>query len=310
MKRNEKILITGSNGLLGSQILNVLKKKKYKNIYPTNSKNLNLKNYKSIDFFLKKTKPKIIFHAANKVYGIIGNKNNSFNMLNENLIMNTNLIIAAKKYKVKKIIFISSSAIYSEKLKNNIKENNIYFEKPHKAEYYYGLSKRIFYDQLISLNLDHKINYSYIIMNNLYGPNDNFNIKDGHVIPSLIHKFYIAKKNNSYVKILGKKKDRRCFMFSYDAAEAVVKIANKNIKLVNVSSSREYTINSIVKKIKEIFSYNNKILWKPLGIKSPSRRRLNISILKKINFNETTSIDDGLLKTINWFKKNYSKARK
>ena len=103
-----------------------------------------------------------------------------------------------KKYG-KKIIFISSSAIYSEKLKNNIKEKNFFYGKPHKAEYYYGLSKRIFYDQLVSLNLDHKINYSYIIMNNLYGPNDNFNIKNGHVIPSLIHKFYIAKKNNSYV---------------------------------------------------------------------------------------------------------------
>jgi len=310
MNRHAKILVTGAEGLLGSQIVNILKKKNYKKIYPTNSKNLNLLNYKQINSFFKKNRPEIIFHTANKVYGITGNQNNSFNMLNENLVMNSNLILAAKKYKIKKIIFISSSAIYSEKLKSNIKEKNFFYGKPHKAEYYYGLSKRIFYEQLVSLNLDHKISYSYIIMNNLYGPNDNFNIENGHVIPSLIHKFYIAKRNNSYVQILGKKKDKRCFLFSEDAAKAIIKIAGKNIKLINVSSSKEYTIDTLVNKIAKIFNYNNKILWKSLGFKSPSRRKLNISLLKKTNFNESTSLNSGLLKTIKWFKVNYKNVRK
>ena len=147
-------------------------------------------------------------------------------------------------------------------------------------------------------------------MNNIYGPNDNFNIKNGHVIPSLIHKFYIAKRNSSYVQILGKKKDKRCFLFSEDAAKAVIKIAGKNIKLINVSSSKEYTIDTLVNKIAKIFIHNNKILWKSLSFKSPSRRKLNISLLKKINFKETTSFDSGLLKTIKWFKINYKNIRK
>ena len=159
-----KLLITGSNGLLGKNILEK-SKKKYK-IIPLNSKICDLRNSKKTENFLLKSKPDIIIHAANIVYGITGNKKNSYSLLNDNLLINTNILNAAKKIKPKKIIFISSSAVYAEKYKKNIKEKLLNNFLPHQSELNYGLSKRIFYYQLVALKEQYEIDFTYIILNN------------------------------------------------------------------------------------------------------------------------------------------------
>ena len=139
----KRILITGSSGLLGKNLCQILKKKYH--IIELNSKNCDLLDpFKTEKFFLK-SKPYTIIHAANKVYGITGNKSNEFSLLNDNLLINTNVLNATKKCGAKKIIFISTSAVFSEKFKNKISEKNFMKFEPHKSELYYGLSKRIFY---------------------------------------------------------------------------------------------------------------------------------------------------------------------
>jgi len=309
MKKNNTILITGSRGLLGSAILQNLKKKGYKKILSPSRNELNLLNFKKSNNYFKKNKPEIIFHCANVVYGISGNYINGFNLLNNNLLINTNILLLAKKFKIDSFNYISSSAVYSKKTKfYKYSEKEFLKDEPHEAEYEYGLSKRIMYYQLNSVeNKDFK--FKYFIMNNLYGINDNFKIETSHVIPALIHKFYLSKIQSKHVKILGNRKNIRCFMNSIDAAEAIFKsLKNKN-KVINIGSENEVTIEFLVEILSEIFNYK-KIKWIKSKYKPIFKRSLNLSTLKKTGFKEKYSLTEGLRNTVEWFIKNYKTLRK
>ena len=272
MIRKEKIFVTGGNGLLGSQIVRLLKERKQKYL-SLSSRKLDLTNYQKLDNFFKKKKPTHIIHTANKVAGIGGNNKTKFEMINENLIINSNLLKACKKYKIKKIIFIGSSAVYSEKYKNKIKEKNIFKYEPNYSEFYYAISKRVMLHQLQSLAEQTKIKFCYIIMNNMYGMNDNFNTVTGHVVPTLIHKFYLAKKNNNSVHLWGSPKTKRCLLYSKDAAMMILKIMKKKIQIINLSGKKEISIGQLSKLIAKNYNFNGKIFWEKKIFKGINRRK-------------------------------------
>lgn len=300
-----KILITGSNGLLGNYLKKNLRKQK---LILHTSKHCDFTNEIKTRNYFKKNNPDIVIHTANKVFGITGNKKNSYSLLNDNITINTNILNAIKNTKVKKIIFISTSAIYSEKYTNNIKEKNSMIGMPHQSELYYGLAKRIFFFQLKTLKKNFDIDFTYVILNNIYGKFDNFNIDTGHVIPALIHKFYLARQKNLDLFMIGKKNDKRCFMHANDAAIAIIKTIKRKIEIINVSSKKEYSINELTKYLKEIYKFKKSIKWKSSNFKSPTRRNLNVDILKKINFKEKIPLDKGLRDTVNWFVRNYKNS--
>ena len=146
-------------------------------------------------------------------------------------------------------------------------------------------------------------------MNNLYGIHDNFKFKSSHVIPALIHKFYLAKLSSSTVKILGSLNNKRCFMNSEDAAEAIYRLLKNKNEVINIQGNNEVSIYDLVVTLSEIFKYKKfsfvKSKYKPIA-----RRRLNLSILKKTGFKEKYTLKDGLVNTVNWFLKNYKILRK
>ena len=309
MKKSTIILITGGKGLLGSAISRNLIKKKYIKVLSPSSKKLNLLDFKQCDNYFKKNKPEVIYHCANVVYGITGNYNNGFKVLNNNLLLNTNILLLANKYKIKNFIFIGSSSVYPEKISSS-KYSEKYFlqDEPHKSEYEYGLSKRIMYHQLKSLK-SKNFKFKFLIMNNLYGIHDNFKFKSSHVIPALIHKFYLAKLSSSTVKILGSLNNKRCFMNSEDAAEAIYRLLKNKNEVINIQGNNEVSIYDLVVTLSEIFKYKKfsfvKSKYKPIA-----RRSLNLSILKKTGFKEKYTLKDGLVNTVNWFLKNYKILRK
>ena len=189
-------------------------------------------------------------------------------MLNENLLINSNLLKAIINTKVKKVLFVGSTAVYNEKLKYNISEDKIFFKQPHSSEYYYSLSKRIMLEQLLALKNFYKISYVYVVMNNLYGPKDNFNAKTGHVVPSLIHKCYIAKKKNKDFEIWGSPNDKRCFLYSDDASEALLMcMKQNNFEVINVGSKFEFKISEVVNLIKSQLNYKGKVKWVKSNLK-------------------------------------------
>ena len=311
MNKKDKILITGSSGLLGSALVRYLNSKNYKNLLLINSKNTDLTDLKKVTKLIKNNNPKYIFHCANKVFGTGGNQSNKFQMLNENLIINSNLLKAIINTKVKKVLFVGSTAVYNEKLKYNISEDKIFFKQPHSSEYYYSLSKRIMLEQLLALKNFYKISYVYVVMNNLYGPKDNFNAKTGHVVPSLIHKCYIAKKKNKDFEIWGSPNDKRCFLYSDDASEALVMcMKQNNFEVINVGSKFEFKISEVVNLIKSQLNYNGKLKWVKTNFKMVKRRNINLQRITKIGFKEKITLKNGIKKTINWLISNYKSARK
>lgn len=311
MKIKDKILITGINGLLGSALKIELKKKNFQNIFGLNSKNCDLMNLDKVSKFIFKIKPDYVIHCGNKVFGIGGNKKNQFRMLNDNLIMNSNLIKSISETKLKKFVCIGSTAVYSDKLKRKLNENDIFFDKPHSSEYYYGLSKRIMLEQLNILKKDKNIPFIYIVMNNLYGPRDNFNISNGHVVPSLIHKCIIAKEKSKSLEVWGNKNNKRFLLYSHDAANAIITMLKNNFDgVINLGSKHEYSINDLVNYITKILSFKGKTLWIDANVKAVNRREISLNKIRKLKFKENVSLDEGLKNTIDWLKKNYRLARK
>ena len=302
----KKYFITGSSGMLGKALIALLKKNKNNIIYESNSKKNNLFNLRKIDSFFLNHKPDIIIHLASVVYGIGGNYQNKFALINENLLMNSNLFKTAVKYKTKKVVCIGSSAGYSSNFLK-LKENNYFKFMPDKAEVYYGWSKRTMLMQLRAMREQFKINYKFIIMNNLYGLHDNFNISNGHVIPSLIHKFYLAKKLNKSLKVWKPKDSKRSFLSASDAARGILKIIDSKETEVNLGSKKYFTIEQIIQKISKLYNFKNKIIWVDNKFKATKKRILDYKKITKLKFSEKTPIDDGLKKTHQWFVKNYHK---
>ena len=169
MDKTSNIFITGGNGMLGSALVKQLKKAKYVNLFYPDSKHLDLINFNKIKKYFQIHKPDYVFHLANKVYGLGGNFQVKFPMLNDNLIINSNLLKVCEAFKIKKILFAGSSAVYHGKSIYNKKEKDIFYKTPHISELYYGLSKRIMLEQLEILELSSKIKYSYALLNNIYG---------------------------------------------------------------------------------------------------------------------------------------------
>ena len=310
MRKDDKIIVTGSDGLLGSAIVRELKKQNFSSIFKINRKYCDLENKNQTEKKIKNINPKYIFHCANKVYGIKGNSKNKFKMINTNNIINSNLLNAVQQIKLKKIIAIGSSAGYPN-LDKKLKEKDFLKGKPHSSEFYYGVSKRDLYYQLMALKESSKINFNYVIMNNLYGIGDNFDIENGHVVPALIHKCYLSIKNNKKFEVLGRVNDERSFLNSADAAKALIIIAKKsNHNLINLASKNEITIKELVNIIMKISNNKNTIVWEKLQNKAVKKRQLDLSILNKLNFKEKYSIELGLKETFDWFKKQKEKNKK
>ena len=296
------ILITGSSGMLGRALKTVLKKK-YK-ILETDSNKLNLLNYDQIKKFFLKNKIDIIIHLANKVFGILGNQNSKFEMINDNLLINSNLFKIATKHKIKKIISIGSSAGYCSKIKL-LKEKDYLKFLPDQAEIYYGWSKRTMLLQLMAMKEQYRIDFKFIILNNLYGFYDNFDIKTGHVVPALIHKFYIAKKERKNVLVWKPKNAKRSFLFAVDAARGIEKIINSSENIINLGSKKYITIENLVKKISKIYNFKKKIIWTESKFYVTKKRSLSLNKISKLKFKEKYNLDFGLKKTIDWFIENY-----
>ena len=166
-------------------------------------------------------------------------------------------------------------------------------------------------EQLLALKNFYKISYVYVVMNNLYGPKDNFNVKTGHVVPSLIHKCYIAKKKNKDFEIWGSPNDKRCFLYSDDASEALAMcMKQNNFEVINVGSKFEFKISEVVNLIKSQLNYNGKLKWVKTNFKMVKRRNINLKRITKIGFKEKTILKNGIKKTINWLISNYKSARK
>ena len=298
MKDKENLLLLGHKGLIGSALLKILKKRRYKKIITIEKNKVDLLSIIKLDNFFKKVKPKKVIIAAARVGGIVANKTYPFNFIYENMVIQNNIFSMCIKYNCKKVIFLGSSCIYPKKWVKPFTENDLMMSDLEKTNEYYAIAK------ISGLKLCEAYNKQYehnvpkfitVIPPNLFGENDNYNYKNSHVLAALLRKFYEAKQSNSKsVEVWGTGRSKREFLYSEDAANMIVDILESNndkilkftkgqFSHINIGTGKDYSINQIAQIIKEITRYRGKIvnnLSYPDGVK---RKVLNIDLFKKIS---------------------------
>ena len=245
-----RILVTGGNVLVGRSFNG-------SEFIKISTKEGDLKDRDIAKEIIEKHKPDGIIHCAAKVGGIMGNTNYPGDFYHDNIMMNTNVIEEARKNGVKKLVFFSSTCVFPDKVEYPLSPEKIHLGPPHSSNYAYAYAKRMGQVQIQAYREQYGVNYFTVIPCNIYGPGDNYNLDNGHVIPSLIHKMYLAKQNNTDFVVWGSGSPLREFIFSEDVAELTMMLYEKydGVDPVILSTSEEISIKDIVLMIAEIFEF-------------------------------------------------------
>ena len=310
VNKNSKIFIAGHNGMLGSSILRILREKKYKKIITINRNKLDLRDQNSVKDFFKIKKPDVVIIAAAKVGGIKANMNFPANFINDNLQIQSNLILNSFNFRVKKLIFFGSSCIYPNNIKEKIKEDKIMVGPLEQSNESYSIAKIAGIKMIQSLNKQYKTNYICLMPCNLFGPNDNYDLNNSHFLPALIKKIYLAskKKKNKIVKLWGTGKPLREVLYVDEVASACEYFLKKkkSSDLINIGSQTEMTIKDYAFKIRDKIDHTVLIKFdKNKKMDGVKRKKLDISLAKKNGWMAKMNFSKALDKTINDFKKNY-----
>lgn len=300
-----KILITGGNGLVGSEF-------KGEQYFKPSSKEYDLTDRDQTYRLMLKEFDGVI-HCAAKVGGLGSNMNYKGEFFYNNIIMNTNVIEGARLSKVKNLVAFLSTCVFPDNVEYPLTEKKIHLGPPHFSNDAYAYAKRMADVQIRAYKEQYGLNYKTVIPSNIYGPNDNYDLVNGHVLPSLIHKCYLARENKTPLTIWGSGKPLREFIFSKDVAkltEWVLHNYNENEPII-LSTSEEVSINDVVGMIVELMNFKGDVIFdssKPDGqFRKPSDNSKIKNYLPEFQF---TPLYTGLKETIEYFEKNYNLVRK
>ena len=299
-----KIFIAGHKGMLGSAILRILKKKGYKNLLIIDKKKLDLRNQKSVKKYLEIKKPDAIIIAAAKVGGIKANVDYPASFIKDNLQIQTNLISSGYDTGVKKLILFGSSCIYPKDLKRPIKENQILTGSLESTNESYSVAKIAGIKMIEAFNKQYKTNYICLMPCNLFGPNDNYDLKNSHFLPALIRKISVASKKNKIVKLWGTGRPLREILYVDEVAEACEYFLKKktDTSLINIGSPVEMTIKDYALKVKK--KIDSKVLIKfdnNIKLDGVKRKKLDISLAARYGWRAKMNFSKALDRTIEDF---------
>lgn len=305
-----KILITGSSGLLGQ---NLKKYISHNNSYFITSKDVDLREKSQVQNLFNNYKPTHVINLAAYVGGLYKNEKQNVEFFNNNMLINLNIMDCCYKYGVTKLVSILSTCIFPNNITYPIEENMLHNGPPHNSNIGYSYAKRMVDIMTKLYNLEKNTNFISIIPGNLYGPHDNFNIEDGHVIPALIHKCFIAKQNNTNFEICGSGLALRQFTYADDLAKAIIwAIDNYNSsEPIIVSNLNEISIHNLVDIISKELNFKGKIIYDITKNDGQYKKTIsnNLFISKNPNF-KFTNLNTGIKNTIEWFIENYNYCRK
>ena len=307
INKKSRIFVTGHKGLVGSAVIRRLNHYGYKNILYIEKKILDLRNQQKVFSFFKKNKIDAVINAAGKVGGIYANNKYKADFIYDNLAIQNNIIHACFQNKVKSLIFLGSSCIYPRNSKQPIKENYLLTGELEKTNEPYAIAKIAGIKMCESYNFQYKTNYKCLMPCNLYGPNDNYDLKTSHFFPALLVKAINAKKNKkNKIIVWGTGKPKRELMYVDDLADACIYFLNKKTKesLINVGSGYELRIIDIVKFILKKLNIKCKIVLDRSKSDGTPRKIIDSSIAKKYGWFTKNNLNDGFDLTFNSYKKN------
>lgn len=300
-----KILVTGGNGLVGSEFVG-------EQYFKPSSKDYDLTDRDQTYKLMLKGFDSVI-HCAAKVGGLGSNMKYKGDFFYQNVMMNTNIIEGARLSKVKNLVAFLSTCVFPDNVEYPLTEKKIHMGPPHFSNDAYAYAKRMVDVQIKAYREQYGLNYKSVIPSNIYGPNDNYDLINGHVIPSLIHKCYLARENKTDLMIWGTGQPLREFIYSKDVAkltEWVLNHYNEDEPII-LSTSEEISIKDVVGIIVELMNYKGNVVFdttKPDGqFRKPSDNSKIKEYLPNFQF---TPIYEGLKETIEYFEKNYNVVRK
>ena len=305
------ILITGSSGLVGSAFQKISPGYNYNFIFSTSS-DADLTNYAETKKLFEIVKPHYVIHLAACVGGLYKNMNFKVDMLEKNLQINLNVLKCAYDVKVDKCVCILSTCIFPDKTTYPIDETMLHDGPPHFSNDAYAYAKRIMEVHCRAYNEQYNTNFSCIIPTNIYGPHDNYSLEDGHVIPSLIHKCYLAKEQQIPFEVRGSGAPLRQFIFSEDLAKIIMDCLELlNRENLIVSTTEEYSIKDVAFHIAREFEYEEHIVFKKQYADGQFKKTaINEKLKSKIPDLKFIDIQEGIHRSVDFFKDNFSLCRK
>jgi GDP-L-fucose synthase len=303
--KKAKIYIAGHKGMVGSACWRKLELKGYTNLLGKSSSELDLTVKNDVFYFMNKHKPDVIINAAAKVGGIVANSENKLSFMLDNISIQNNLLEAALDNNIPNFVFLGSSCIYPKHAIQPMNENALLTGLLEPTNEGYALAKITGVKAIEFLRERQDINYYSLMPTNLYGENDNFDLKTSHVIPGLIAKMYQAKlENKPFVKLWGDGSPMREFMHVDDLAEAIIFSLNTKLgdTLYNVGSGQEVTIKELANTIAQVTGYPGSVVWdieKPNGT---PRKLMDSTKFLNLGYKPQVDLFEGIKKTYEFYK--------
>ena len=308
MDSNSRVFIAGAQGMVGSAIKRNLESKNYNDIYWVRKKNCDLRNRLEVDAYFKQAQPEYVFLAAAKVGGIGGNSTYPADFIYDNLMIQTNVIDAAYRHGVKKLLFLGSSCIYPKFPKIPITEDQLMTSPLEESNSAYAIAKIAGMRMCQAYRQQYGFNAISLMPTNLYGPNDNFDINNGHVFPSLIAKFHgsLEKSIHWIVKLWGDGSPKREFLHVDDLAEACYVCMQKydDAEHINVGTGEDVTIKELAETIVDVVGYKNDYEWDTDKPNGTPRKVLNVDKIKSLGWEPKIGLREGIESTYKWYVEN------
>jgi GDP-L-fucose synthase len=297
MNKNDRILVLGSRGLVGSAVVSELRREGYNNLFTPVREELELLFQDRVLSYFERVQPDYVFMCAAKVGGIYANNTYRADFIFENLMVQQNVFNAALKLRTQNLLFLGSSCIYPKNCPQPIKEEYLLTSELEPTNEPYSIAKIAGLKVCESVKRQYGLNWTSVMPTNLYGINDNFHLENSHVLPGLIARMYDAKiKNSNVFEVWGTGTPRREFLYVHDMARACLYVMknNSNYDLLNIGSGKDVTISELVEKIAKYMNFTGKLIYDTSKPNGTMKKCLDISKITSLGWKPEIDLDKGL----------------
>jgi GDP-L-fucose synthase len=306
-----RVVVTGGTGLVGRALVKVLAANGFRNVVALGSSDCDLRDGCAVARTMAELAPEFVFHLAARVYGLGGNRKYKSDVLYENVMINTHVIEQSRRAGVKKIVAMGSGCVYPElEGHEELFESQIWTGPPHPSEDSYAHTKRLMLAHLEAAREQFGLRSAFAISGNLYGPHDSFNIEDGHVTPSLVAKFFEARRSGRPVRVWGSGIAIRDFSHCDDAARALLRIMETLEGPVNLGSGFRHCVRDIVAALQSVVGDSVQVEWDSTKPDGQLVRFYNLDRLASTGFRAAVPLAEGVRRTYEWYERNEPTARR
>ena len=312
MDRSDRIFVAGHQGLVGSAIVRRLQRDGYRNLLLRPRRELDLENQQAVNAFFDETRPQYVFLAAAKVGGIMANNTYPADFIRNNIAIQMNVIEAARRTGVQKLLFLGSSCIYPKHAEQPIREEALLQGPLEPTNEAYAVAKIAGIKMCQSYNRQYGTNFVSVMPTNLYGPNDNFDLMGSHVLPALMRKFHEAKESGSpEVAVWGSGRVYREFLHVDDMADACVFVMHRydGSDILNIGCGQDVTIAEVAQLMKDTVGYEGAIVFDSSKPDGTPRKLLDVSRLFALGWQPSIDLRRGLAETYAWFQQHVDAGR-